>query len=150
MRYYLAYGSNLSVHQMFRRCPDAVYVGTAVLRDMRLLFRGSKTGSYLTVEAYKGSTVPVVIWSISEADEARLDVYEGFPRFYGKHVKTVTVHSLIDGQPIGRIKAFYYAMTPGRPLGAPTEAYYETCAEGYIRFGFDLAILDKAYIDSAT
>lgn len=30
-KYYLAYGSNLSVAQMAQRCPDAVYVGTAVL-----------------------------------------------------------------------------------------------------------------------
>ena len=41
-KYYLAYGSNLSVAQMAQRCPDAVYVGTAVLTDYRLLFKGSQ------------------------------------------------------------------------------------------------------------
>lgn len=36
-KYYLAYGSNLSMAQMAQRCPDAVYVGTAELKDYRLL-----------------------------------------------------------------------------------------------------------------
>lgn len=53
-KYYLAYGSNLSVAQMAQRCPDAVYVGTAVLNDYRLLFKGSQSGNYLTVEPKKG------------------------------------------------------------------------------------------------
>ena len=33
MKYYLAYGSNLSVGQMLDRCPDAIYVGTSEIRD---------------------------------------------------------------------------------------------------------------------
>ena len=49
-KYYLAYGSNLSMAQMAQRCPDAVYVGTAELKDYQLLFKGSQSGSYLTVE----------------------------------------------------------------------------------------------------
>ena len=32
-RYYIAYGSNLSVIQMAIRCPDAKVAGTAVLKD---------------------------------------------------------------------------------------------------------------------
>ena len=47
---YLAYGSNLSLEQMAYRCPHAYPVGTATLPDYQLLFKGSKTGSYLTVE----------------------------------------------------------------------------------------------------
>ena len=35
--YYLAYGSNLNVEQMKKRCPDAVVVGTAVLDGYRLM-----------------------------------------------------------------------------------------------------------------
>lgn len=72
-KYYLAYGSNLSMAQMAQRCPDAVYVGTAELKDYQLLFKGSQSGSYLTVEPKKGSTVPVLVWRISERDEHYLD-----------------------------------------------------------------------------
>ena len=39
-RYYLAYGSNLNVRQMRDRCPDARVVGTAVLKNCRLLSPG--------------------------------------------------------------------------------------------------------------
>ena len=49
-RYYLAYGSNLNLQQMALRCPMAKPVGTAVIRDYELLFKGSKTGAYLTIE----------------------------------------------------------------------------------------------------
>ena len=46
-RYYIAYGSNLNVRQMRMRCPSARIIGTSVLKDYELLFKGSKTGSYL-------------------------------------------------------------------------------------------------------
>ena len=61
-RYYIAYGSNLNVEQMKHRCPDARVVGTATLEGWTLLFRGSKTGSYLTIEPKEGSSVPVAVW----------------------------------------------------------------------------------------
>ena len=71
-RYYIAYGSNLNIPQMRYRCPDARVIGTANLDGWELLFKGSKTGSYLTVEPKTGSTVPVAVWEVSEADEQNL------------------------------------------------------------------------------
>lgn len=41
-KYYLAYGSNLNIRQMALRCPTAKPVGTAVIEDYELLFKGSK------------------------------------------------------------------------------------------------------------
>ena len=149
MKFYLAYGSNLSVAQMLRRCPGAVYVGTAELKDWRLLFRGSLSGSYLTIEQKKGHTVPVVVWKVSDEDEQALDCYEGFPHFYRKETMTVTLHSLADGSPIGTVDAFVYIMDECRPLGMPSDFYYRVCAEGYRRFGFDEKILKRAVRDSA-
>lgn len=64
-RYYIAYGSNLNVQQMRWRCPGARIIGTSELQDYRLLFKGSKTGSYLTVEPKKGCTVPVAVWDMT-------------------------------------------------------------------------------------
>lgn len=146
MKYYLAYGSNLSVAQMLRRCPDAVYVGTAVLKGMQLLFKGS--GSYLTIESKRGRKVPVLVWKVSDADEKALDVYEGFPRFYRKEKVVVEVQSLTDGAVMDEVEAFVYIMDEGRPLGRPSENYYAVCAEGYRRFGFNQRILQKAYRES--
>ena len=78
----ITYGSNLNVEQMKKRCPDAVVVGTSVLDGYRLMFKGSKTGSYLTIEKAKGHQVPLGVWEVSKRDLARLDVYEGYPAFY--------------------------------------------------------------------
>ena len=58
-RYYIAYGSNLNIPQMRMRCPGARIIGTSVIPDYELLFKGSKTGSYLTIEPKAGSSVPV-------------------------------------------------------------------------------------------
>ena len=63
-RYYIAYGSNLNVPQMRMRCPHATILGTANLKGWELLFKGSKTGSYLTIEECESGTVPVVIWEM--------------------------------------------------------------------------------------
>lgn len=78
-KYYLAYGSNLSVEQMNVRTHDTMIVGTGLLKDWRLLFR-----NYATIEKCKKYSVPVLVWKISPQDEKNLDHYEGYPKFYGK------------------------------------------------------------------
>ena len=83
-RYYIAYGSNLNIRQMRMRCPSARIIGTSEIPDYELLFKGSKTGSYLTIESKEGSRVPVAAWEVSAEDELALDRYEGFPTFYYK------------------------------------------------------------------
>jgi hypothetical protein len=148
MKYYLAYGSNLSVEQMLHRCPDAVYVGIGEIKNYRLLFRGSLTGSYLTIEKKKGRSVPVVVWKVGEQDEAALDLYEGYPRFYRKEEILIEVKSLINGEPIGTVPAFVYVMDETRPLGRPTSLYLRICEEGYDRFGFDQKLLQRAVRES--
>lgn len=136
--FYLAYGSNLNVEQMRYRCPDATIVGTAVIKDYRLMFKGSQTGAYLTIEPEVGCSVPVAVWKVSERDIASLDRYEGYPTFYYK--KTMNVYCS-DGH---RHKSFVYIMHEDRVLGIPSEYYVRTCIDGYRSFGFDLAVLDEA------
>ena len=65
-RFYLAYGSNLSLERMKSRCPDAVALGTAVIPGYRLLFKKSKTGCYATIEQDANENVPAVVWKLSE------------------------------------------------------------------------------------
>ena len=113
-KYYLAYGSNLSMAQMAQRCPDAVYVGTAELKDYQLLFKGSQSGSYLTVEPKKGSTVPVLVWRISERDEHYLDRYEGCPSFYYKKMMRVEIQPFIGEKVNGGTEAIIYIMRTDR------------------------------------
>lgn len=143
-KYYLAYGSNLSVEQMCHRCPDAVYVGTAMIDGYELLFKGSQTGSYLTIEKKEGSKVPVLVWRISEADERNLDRYEGAPAFYYKKMMKVKIHNLITGNPGKEVDALVYIMHEERKLGVPTGFYYNVCRGGYERFGFNMKWLRTA------
>ena len=144
-RFYLAYGSNLSVEQMLRRCPDAVYVGITNLYNMLLNFRGSKTGSYLTVDPAKGEAVPCLVWKVSERDEKSLDIYEGYPKFYRKVNTKIELCDLCDGDLIRSVPAFYYRMDGRRTIGIPSKYYLQVCFEGYKRFGFNMDALDAAY-----
>ena len=148
-RYYLAYGSNLNVPQMRRRCPNATIVGTATIPDYQLLFKGSKTGAYLTIEKKPGSSVPVGVWSVTARDEMELDVYEGFPNFYYKAEMTVEVKGVKSGKKRSR-KAFVYIMREERELGTPSQFYVDVCKAGYETFGFDPEFLREAIKASVT
>lgn len=144
-RYYIAYGSNLNVQQMRMRCPSARIIGTSVLEDHKLLFKGSKTGSYLTVEKKPGSSVPAGVWEVTPADEKTLDRYEGFPNFYYKKELTLPVKGIRTGK-IRKRRVFVYIMYENRPIGIPSISYMQTCIQGYDDFGFDWAGLLDAYL----
>ena len=146
-RYYIAYGSNLNVRQMKMRCPKARVIGTAEIRNFELLFKESKTGSYLTVEPKDVGIVPVAVWETTEADESALDRYEGFPIFYYKAEMTLPVKELTDGKTRNR-KCYIYIMHEDRPVGVPSRYYVQTCIEGYRSFGFDTDILKQAVQNS--
>lgn len=136
-RYYLAYGSNLNISQMRMRCPDSKVVSKGFINDYELLFKGSMTGAYLTIEEKKGGKVPVGIWEVSVIDELSLDRYEGYPHFYYKREFEIE----LDGK---KEVAFVYIMHEDRPLGIPSNFYVETCKEGYEAFSFDKRYLTNA------
>lgn len=135
-RYYIAYGSNLNIRQMKMRCPSARIIGTSEIPNYELLFKGSKTGSYLTIEPKEGSTVPVAAWEVTDLDEAALDRYEGFPTFYYKAEMVLPIKGIKTGK-VRERPVFVYIMHEDRPLGMPSGYYVATCLEGYDNFGFD-------------
>lgn len=144
-RYYIAYGSNLNIRQMRMRCPSARIIGTAVLENYELLFKGSKTGAYLTVEKKDGKSVPVGVWEVSPEDEKALDRYEGYPNFYYKKELTLPITGIKTGKVRNR-RVFVYIMHEERAIGVPSIFYMQTCMEGYDNFGFDRALLVDAYL----
>ena len=143
-RYYIAYGSNLNILQMRWRCPSARIIGTSELVDWRLLFKGSKTGAYLTIEQESGYRVPVAVWEVSPTDEAALDRYEGFPNFYYKKEIRIPVKDIRTGK-TKLHDAFVYIMHEDKKLGIPTDMYVRTCLDGYKDFGFNPDFLLEAY-----
>lgn len=143
-RFYIAYGSNLNVPRMRARCPRAEIAGVVCLKDMELLFKGSKTGAYLTIEKKKNGKVPAVVWEVTPEDEAALDRCEGFPFFYYKKDFRLEFKDARTGEDM-TVTAFAYVMHEDRPAGVPTADYMRICLEGYRAFGFDTNRLFEAY-----
>ena len=142
-RYYIAYGSNLNIPQMMTRCPTARIIGTSEIPDYRLLYKGSQTGAYLTIEPYEGGSVPVAVWEVSPDDEAALDRYEGFPRFYYKKEMQLPIKGIRSGK-VRMRTVFVYIMDEKRQLGIPSKYYVDVCREGYRAFRFDERKLSEA------
>ena len=142
-KYYIAYGSNLNKEQIRFRCPQAEIIGTSEIKDYELLFKGSQTGSYLTIEKKGGGSVPVAVWATTAADEAALDRYEGFPTFYYKAEMKLLIKGIRTGK-IRNRRCYVYIMHENRPLGMPSGYYVSTCLDGYRAFGFKEEILMRA------
>lgn len=123
---YIAYGSNMVKEQMAYRCPGAKLIGTGYLPNHRLAFY-----LHATVERSRArdARVPVAVWEIDEADEQRLDRYEGFPNYYVKLRRRVI---LADGS---EIEGMVYVMILIRRQ-PPTAEYYRAIRDAYRQLGF--------------
>lgn len=138
---YFAYGSNMNVGQMMFRCPDAQRVETVRLEDYCLAFRTNGVGNGVaTVLPEPGSHVTGVLWRISERDEERLDLYEGFPILYGKEPVMVKSH---DGR---SMEVMAYTINPPyRDVPAlPSPAYLEGILNGCRQNGLSLRLVREA------
>lgn len=122
---YIAYGSNMSAGQMRHRCPHAKLIGIGWLPNARLEFY-----LHATVEASESSEdrVPVAVWEISKNDEARLDVYEGYPAYYTKEHRRIKMD---DGS---EINGMVYIMKEIRNH-PPTDKYYSGILDAYYDLG---------------
>lgn len=132
---YVAYGSNLNLAQMARRCPNAKVVGCGVLKDYQLTFR-----RVATIEPQVGAETPVGVWEITPTDESALDIYEGYPSYYRKETVTVDM-------PKGKVEAMVYIMNGGEPQ-LPPDGYYKVIEQGYADVGLDSKYLLGALDDT--
>ena len=141
-RFYVAYGSNLSLERMRSRCPDAEAFGTAVIPGYRLLFKKSRTGYYATIEQDANCYVPAAVYRISERDEELLDRYEGCPHYYYKQQFRLSVTRLDSGSKMREKKwCMAYMLHEWRGLGKPDTDYFRILEEGYAAWDFDTYIL---------
>ena len=123
MDIYAAYGSNMNLVQMKKRCPKAQVIGKGELRGYKLTFRGA---GYANVEVSDHGSVPIVLWEITTECERALDRYEGFPRLYTKELVSIAT---VDGEKT----AMLYVMTKQyQDMPAlPSEHYFEIIRQGY-------------------
>ncbi|OAQ67112.1 AIG2 family protein [Pochonia chlamydosporia 170] len=73
-KYYFAYGSNLHMRQMQRRCPNSRYVGFGRLPNFR--WQINERGFANVVRA-EGHWVDGLVYEIEDTDEEKLDISEG-------------------------------------------------------------------------
>lgn len=144
----VAYGSNLCLRRMKSRCPSAEVYGTSVIHGYRMLFKQSMTGAYATIEQDANCHIPVVIYRVTAEDEARLDRFEGYPRYYRKQEFLLPTWTLNGKKRRNRVNGIAYIMHESRLLGEPPEDYFELLLEGYDQWGFDQEILFTALEDS--
>jgi len=132
---YIAYGSNMSLEQMMHRCPHARLIGTGYLPQHRLEFFLHATVEH---DPRMRRGVPVAVFEIDKADEASLDLYEGFPRYYRKENCTVNMR---DGS---KIEGMIYIMNTIREE-PPVKRYFNGIVDAYIDLGFGPDIKKHLY-----
>jgi gamma-glutamylcyclotransferase (GGCT)/AIG2-like uncharacterized protein YtfP len=153
-----AYGANLEIRAMLRRCRHARVVGRARLDGFRLVFRRFADLTHDEDAAVLGG-----LYALSGADQHALDKYEEVPRLYGKMVLPVmpehgdaAVPALVyfmqnpddevstpwfDGRAVAKRKA--------PRLAPPTPAYFAGLLRGYRDWDLDPKPLYKAKMDAA-
>ena len=128
---YFAYGSNLNLFQMKRRCKDSVFLKKYELKGYRLNFRSKYRAA--DIEKSKNSLVPGALFEISKSDEKKLDVYEDFPILYKKH------YFYYYGK-----KVMTYIMVNKTEFRYPTERYLNVVKRGYKDCKLDMKYLKIA------
>jgi gamma-glutamylcyclotransferase (GGCT)/AIG2-like uncharacterized protein YtfP len=140
--FYFAFGSNLSRAQMARRCPSAVALGSATLRDFALVFAGFSmtwNGAVATVVPMPGAKVLGVVYRLPTGDLERLDFFEGTPRVYTRRQRLVVERRTR----VSRAAAVYELAEEGTP-GEPSIEYMMTLVHAYRQHGFALGPLASA------
>ena len=128
---YFAYGSNLNLFQMKRRCKDSVFLKKYELKGYKLNFRSKYRAA--DIEKKKNSKVVGAIFEISKSDEKKLDVYEDFPILYTK------IYFKYYNK-----KVMSYIMVRKSKFRYPTEKYLNVIKQGYKDCN-----LDKKYLRNA-
>lgn len=136
---YWAYGSNLCVESMSRRCPAAKKLGRLTVQDAALVFRG-----VADVVVREGLCVPGGLWEVTERCERELDRYEGVSSgFYLKRYLTIKRKGKDKPEQV-----LFYQMKMSRGIMPPSQAYLDVISNGYKDFGIDTSYLDAALQES--
>ena len=131
---YFAYGSNLNLSQMERRCKDSIFLKKINLENFRLTFRSRYRAA--DIEPKKNSLVPGGLFEISKSDEKKLDLYEDYPILYKKY------YFILDGR-----KVMTYTMVKKTPFRFPTERYLNVVKRGYLDCKLDKKFLNRALVE---
>jgi gamma-glutamylcyclotransferase (GGCT)/AIG2-like uncharacterized protein YtfP len=130
--WYFAYGMNTHLDQMARRCPGAEVVGLAELQNHALEF-----AYHCNVTPVPGSSVPGLLWTITDQDLKALDWAEGYPTYYDRVQVPVTVNGIV-------LNAVVYVMTGKTQPCPPGQGYLDLVRMGYAQNKINQTQLDLA------
>src|SRR5260370_19793069 len=117
MRLYFAFGANMDIAGMARRCPTAQAVGAARLDPHRFAIVHP---GFATVIAAKGSCVHGVLWRLGSRDLAVLDAYENIASgLYGRAELPVRLG-------LRTLRALTYFVRDPKPT-LPRPGYLDAC-----------------------
>ena len=135
MDLYFAYGSNMNVEQMERRCPGASLKKPGYLLNWRYFINRN---GYAGIERRMGSIVFGGIWELKDFHWVSLDQYEAVDQgFYQKVKLTVSAGNIYRSK---EVEASLY-LSNNYEYGKPSSAYQEIVMQG----GHDLK-LNKDYL----
>lgn len=136
-------------HQMMvERCPGVKFICPAVLDGHGIFFDGFSSfwgGAVANIDMAGDDQVWGGVFEITEEDLARLDTYEGYPRYYARKQVGVKMDNGI------KVKAWTY-YREAHPTGRPSGKYIHAVIKGakecrlpedYIAGAFDRFILEK-------
>src|SRR6056300_822546 len=115
---YFAYGSNLNLFQMKRRCKDSIFLKKINIKDFKLTFRSKYSAA--DIEPKKNSIVPGALFEILKNNEKKLNVYKNYKNLYKKQ------YFYYYGK-----KVMTYTMVKKSPFKFPTERYLNIVKRGY-------------------
>jgi gamma-glutamylcyclotransferase (GGCT)/AIG2-like uncharacterized protein YtfP len=128
--FYFGYGLNTNLESMTRRCPGAIYMGKATLRNHNLVFK------YHADIEIADTDMEGVLWEVGVMEMQSLDYLEGYPVYYNR--KEVWVET---GK--RKYKAWVYFMAnANHEYHAPDEYYLDLLTQGYTDAGIPVAQLE--------
>jgi gamma-glutamylcyclotransferase (GGCT)/AIG2-like uncharacterized protein YtfP len=130
-----AYGSNMDFTQMRERCPSAVFVCIAVLKDHRLGFTRksiSRGCGVADVVPANGKSVWGVVYNITEADREVLDAKEGYKPTRTENQNAYNRRSVPvnpNGEETPTLVEIYFAVPQANPP-LPNQTYKDLIVNG--------------------
>ncbi len=132
---YFAYGSNLNIMQIMKRCPSVQFHSLATLKNYKLIF-----DRVASIEKSEDSVVIGVIYSLTDKDIESLDKYEGIAsNIYHK------IHFNLNG-----FQVFTYVKTDTSASQLPLSTYIDKIKNGRHFWGYsikDLTSLKTAKVE---
>ena len=129
---YFAYGMNTNLMSMAQRCPAAVPLGHAIIKNYRFRF-----AVHADIVPQANAYVDGVLWEVTDKCIESLDQTEGYPFYYDKKIVTAK-HNNAD------VDTLVYVMVDREWDSEPGKSYYQMCMEGYLENGIPTSQLSEA------